>query len=104
MGSALDTIASFPTAIWTVLLGVVLVYWLAAMLGLVDIDALDVDGDLGEFVDLSGKLMALGLGGVLSPSSSACSCWWAGWYPAWPGNTCWPGCPICCATLPAWSC
>ncbi|GAA5786699.1 hypothetical protein GCM10007860_23080 [Chitiniphilus shinanonensis] len=64
MGSFLDTITCFPTAIWTVLLGVVLVYWLAAMLGLVDIDAVDLDGEVGDFADLSGKLMALGLGGV----------------------------------------
>jgi len=63
MNAFLDTISSFPTAIWTVLLGVVLLYWIAALAGFVDVDALDLDSD-ASFGDLSGKLMALGLGAV----------------------------------------
>ncbi|WP_148714816.1 ubiquinone biosynthesis protein [Chitinolyticbacter meiyuanensis] len=95
MSSFLDTISRFPTAIWTVLLGVVLLYWIAAMVGFVDIDALDVDGEAGDFGDLSGKLMALGLGGVpfsivislITLTGWLVSCladqYLVGWLPGW---------------------
>lgn len=65
-----QTIASFPTIIFTVLLGLVLFYWLVAVIGLVDIDFLDIDADVdaGDSVSgpnaLAGLLMRFGLGGV----------------------------------------
>ena len=37
-----QNISSFPTAIYTVLLGICLVYWLGAVLGLFDLDLLDL--------------------------------------------------------------
>ncbi len=47
MGGFLEAVASFPTVIFSVLLGVALVYWLLAILGLVDGDGhlLHADAD-----------------------------------------------------------
>ena len=72
-----QNIASFPTAIFTVVLAVCALYWLIAVLGMVDIDILDVDlpeadGDLdvgggtesGGPNVLAGLLMRFGLVGV----------------------------------------
>ena len=72
-----QNIASFPTALFTVLLGVCVLYWLCAVLGFVDIDLLDYDapgGDIGDLGDgqsdvtslnvLAGLLLKLGLNGV----------------------------------------
>lgn len=69
-----QNISSFPTAIFTVLLAVCTLYWICAMFGLVDIDALDLtshDGGLGhahhETIDpdvFAGLLLKLGLNGV----------------------------------------
>lgn len=48
-----DVITSFPTAIPSVLLLVVLIYWIMAVIGLVDIDALDAGHlDAGGHIDL----------------------------------------------------
>ena len=67
----LDAAFDLPTVVFTALLGVVLFYWLLALVGLVDIDAsgvhlhLDVaDGDAGEVATLASWLVALGLNGV----------------------------------------
>ncbi|MES3019977.1 MAG: ubiquinone biosynthesis protein [Pseudomonadota bacterium] len=73
-------LGSFPSIIPTVLLGVLLVYWLLSIIGLVDLgDALHGDGyhsDVGDvahvdghqhdgdFHSLAGYMVALGLGGV----------------------------------------
>ena len=67
-----QTITSFPTVIYTGLLLFCLLYWMIAMLGMVDIDFLDLDldGDIdaGEGADaqhaLAGLLLKLGLHGV----------------------------------------
>ncbi|ASP40635.1 DUF1449 domain-containing protein [Bacterioplanes sanyensis] len=72
-----QNIASFPTAIFTFMLALIVLYWLVAVLGLVDIDVLDVDlpeadGDLelssahehGGPNVLAGLLMRFGLVGV----------------------------------------
>ena len=62
---------SFPVSIFSVLLVVVILYWLVASLGLFDIDSFDVDGsdmiDGGDSFSgegLAGLLMKLGLSGV----------------------------------------
>ncbi len=65
-------ISSFPTFIYSVLLIVCIVYWVVAVLGLVELDILDMDMD-GD-IDLhdstaaqegiAGVLMRLGLNGV----------------------------------------
>jgi hypothetical protein len=84
-------LTGYPTAIYTVLLGIVLVYWLLAILGLVDFESTDFGLDLGdaggeadlgdagdvphgshaldgeadgESVSLASRLVAFGLGGV----------------------------------------
>ncbi|MEM1142154.1 MAG: DUF1449 domain-containing protein [Pseudomonadota bacterium] len=71
-----QTIASFPTIVFTVLLGVVLLYWAIAVLGLVDIEFLDfdlpetdsvlgaADQGLSNPDVLAGLLLRFGLTGV----------------------------------------
>jgi len=72
-----QNISSFPTAIFTFLLAVVTLYWVVAVLGLVDIDVLDfdipdADGSLGANADsdistpdaLAGLMLKVGLYGV----------------------------------------
>jgi len=60
----------FPTVIYTVLLAVVVIYWLVGMLGLIDLDFsgdLDVDVDADADADigaLTGLLLTFGLTGV----------------------------------------
>lgn len=69
--------ASFPTVIFTVGLFVSVIYWITAMLGFVDINALDMDlpeadghlslnaqSEPGMGESLAGLLMRLGLNGV----------------------------------------
>jgi len=67
----LEAATSFPSVIYTVLLGVVLVFWLLSLVGIVDFDAgpvieaeLHADADVDEIGDLASYLMALGLNGV----------------------------------------
>ena len=82
----LTTVTAWPTAIYTVLLGVVLVYWVLAVLGMVDFESSGIDIDIDTHADaapedlgtLAGYVVAFGLSGVPFPSSSACWCWWAG--------------------------
>jgi hypothetical protein len=71
MGNFMEAVTGYPTAIYTVLLGVVLVYWVLAMLGLVDIEhhGIDVDlahadGDAEDVGDLASYVVAMGLNGV----------------------------------------
>jgi len=63
-----QNITSFPTVVFTVLLGVCVLYWLVAVLGFIDIDILDVNGDIdGDFSSpdvLSGLMLRYGLSGV----------------------------------------
>ncbi len=67
-----QTVTSFPTVIYSALLIFCVFYWAIAMLGMVDIDFidLDLDGDIdvGEGADaqhaLAGLLLKLGLYGV----------------------------------------
>ena len=63
---------SFPTALFSVLLGVALVYWLLALVGLVDFDEAGVDLDLDAQLEPAGSspgqlasyMVAWGLNGV----------------------------------------
>lgn len=74
MGNFMGAVTGYPTAIYTVLLGVVVIYWLLAMLGMVDIEhsGLDVDvhmhthadGDTSDIGQLASYVVALGLNGV----------------------------------------
>ena len=72
MTSFYDAAISFPTVIYTTLLGVVMVYWLLALVGIVDFESanLDIDSELhadahvDEISDLASYLVAMGLNGV----------------------------------------
>ena len=72
MGSLLQAVTSYPTAIFTVLLSVVMIYWLLAMLGLVDFESSGIDLDLDAHADadaadlgtIASYVVALGLNGV----------------------------------------
>ncbi len=69
-----QNIASFPTVVFTFLLAIVVLYWIVAVLGLVDIDVLDFDlpDSAGANPDsgmsnanvLAGLMLKLGLHGV----------------------------------------
>jgi hypothetical protein len=70
--SLLTAATAFPTAIYTVLLGVVLVYWLLAIIGLVDFESSGIDLDIETHADASvddmgtiaSYVVAFGLHGV----------------------------------------
>lgn len=64
-----QNLASYPTAIFSFVLLLCSFYWLIAVLGLVDLDILDVDlpepdADIGNINILAGLLMKFGLNGV----------------------------------------
>lgn len=72
MDRFIDAAIGYPTAIFTALLLVVLVYWLLALVGWVDFESsgidmeleLQADGDPGEISTLAGYMVAMGLSGV----------------------------------------
>ena len=72
MDRFVDAALSYPTTIFTVLLLVVVVYWLLALVGFVDFEStgldleveLQADGDPGELSTLAGYAVAMGLHGV----------------------------------------
>lgn len=72
MGNFIDAAFGYPTVLLTALLGVVLFYWVLAMVGLVDFEAggwdvdLDVqaDGSIDDIGTLAGYVVAFGLNGV----------------------------------------
>ena len=70
MDSFLLNLSSYPTAIYSVALVVVIGYWLLAMLGTFDLDVLDadidldLDGDVGEIGRFAGLMTTLGFTGV----------------------------------------
>jgi hypothetical protein len=61
-------IFSYPTVFFTVILLLMVCYWLFAILGMVDIDVLeldlDIDSDLDSLTGLAGLMVTLGLTGV----------------------------------------
>lgn len=70
MEQLFDVASQFPTVIYTTLLGIVVIYWLVGMLGIIDLDLVgdvdaDIDGDLDVSVGgLTGLLLTFGLTGV----------------------------------------
>ncbi len=67
-----QTVTSFPTVIYTVLLIICALYWVIAVLGLVDLEVLDIDMDgdidVADSIEaqtgIAGVLFKLGLNGV----------------------------------------
>jgi hypothetical protein len=91
MEQLLEVASQFPTVIYSTVLGVVVVYWLIGMLGLVDLglagDAdleLDVDSDVDVSVGgLTGFMLTFGLTGVpftLVISIVTLICWLISFY------------------------
>ncbi len=64
MSALLDTIIVFPVVIYTVPLGICLVFWLFSLLGLFDLDVLDIDIDVDADADVPGLLATFGFAGV----------------------------------------
>ncbi|RYF82661.1 MAG: ubiquinone biosynthesis protein [Comamonadaceae bacterium] len=72
MREFISVVFGFPTFIYSLLLAVVLVYWVAAIIGLVDFGESSIDLDIAEHADVSvddlgtiaGFVVAFGLSGV----------------------------------------
>ena len=70
MGSFINAVVAYPTAIYTALLGAVLFYWVLALIGLVDFESsgvdldLHADGSVDDLGSLAGFMIAFGLDGV----------------------------------------
>jgi len=72
MEQLLSVAGQFPTAIYSTLLGIVVIYWLVGMLGIIDLDLTpeadieaDLDTDLSSGVGgLAGLLLTFGLSSV----------------------------------------
>ena len=70
--SVLTAITSWPTMVYTVLLGVVLIYWVLALLGMVDFESSGIDLDIDTHADahaddlgqIASYVVAMGLNGV----------------------------------------
>lgn len=108
----LNIALSFPTVVFSFVLAVMVVYWLIALLGLVDIDVLDnltlPDGDGLELEGLSGLLMRLGLAGIpltVILTVLAFFSWFVSYYAVYllqgMGLDGWPSLALGIAVLPA---
>ncbi|MET0335785.1 MAG: ubiquinone biosynthesis protein [Rhizobacter sp.] len=70
MGSFFEAVTSYPTAVYTALLGAVLFYWVLALVGLVDFESsgfeldLQADSAIDDIGGLAGFIIAFGLAGV----------------------------------------
>jgi len=70
MDAFLANISSFPVSVYTVALGIVIGYWLIAVVGLADLDIfsadvdLELDTDVSHMGNVAGVLTTLGLSGV----------------------------------------
>lgn len=81
MAEFFDTASRFPTAVFGVLLIVVILYWIVVFLGAFGIEALDGDGDVGP----AGLIAGIGLGGV--PVAVTLSLWIAfAWFATFAGT------------------
>ena len=70
MGNFIGAAFGYPTAIYTALLGLVLFYWMLALVGVVDLESGGIDLDLqadtsvDDLGTLAGFIVAFGLSGV----------------------------------------
>lgn len=87
MEQLLEIAGQFPTVIYSTLLGIVVIYWLVGILGLIDLDfsgdvELDVDSDV-SVGGLTGLMLTFGLTGVpftLVISIITLICWLISFY------------------------
>ena len=56
MQEFLTIILSMPTVVYTVLMGLMALYWVTVIMGAVDIDLFDLDADLDADIDLDADL------------------------------------------------
>ena len=87
MDNLLAVSTTFPTLLFSIALGIVLVYWLIGMIGIVDLDLspdidldLDIESDIGG---LAGFLLTFGLTGIpftLVISIIVVICWLISFY------------------------
>lgn len=95
METLFETSSQFPTVIFSVVLGIIVVYWIIGLLGLVDLDFsgdfeadldidTDIDGDINASLgSLSGLLLTFGLTGIpftLVISIISLICWLISFY------------------------
>lgn len=67
MNDFLLTSLTFPTLVFSILLGFCVVYWVLAAFGLFDVtDGWSVDADVGDFVDVDPSPAAHGVGAILA--------------------------------------
>lgn len=90
MEAFLNVSLAFPTVVFSFVLAVMVVYWLIALLGLVEIELLDnlvlPDGDGLQLEGLAGLLMRLGLAGIpltIILTVLVFFCWLISYYAAW---------------------
>ncbi|VAW61847.1 hypothetical protein MNBD_GAMMA10-1706 [hydrothermal vent metagenome] len=65
MNALWDTLSSYPTSIYTVLIGVLLVFWLFAIIGALDIDIISFDADVDMDFDVDADIEIPGFVGLL---------------------------------------
>lgn len=89
MEQLFNVAAQFPTAIYSTLLGIIVIYWLIGLLGLIDLDFsgdsdLDLDSDTDISLDgFTGLLLTFGLTGIpftLVISIIVLICWLISFY------------------------
>lgn len=104
MSEFIAFVFGFPTIVYSVMLAVVLVYWLAALVGIVDFGESDIDIDIAEHADVSvddlgtiaSYVVAFGLSGIPFSIvvtllviigwtlSTLAGIWVLQWVPTWP--------------------
>lgn len=89
MDQLFEVASQFPTVIYSTLLGIVVIYWIVGILGLINLDfsgdaELDIDGNVDVSISgVTGLLLTFGLTGVpftLVISISILICWLISFY------------------------
>ncbi len=65
MNALWETLSSYPTSIYTVLIGVLIIFWLFAIIGALDIDIISFDSDIDLDVDIDADIEIPGFVGLL---------------------------------------
>ena len=65
MNEVWQILISYPTGLYTVLIGVLLIFWLFAIIGALDIDIISLDSDIDIDVDIDAELEMPGFLGLM---------------------------------------